>query len=109
MKPKMSKIKVLLFNFGLLAFAYMFMFYNANPPDGKTGAPGDGTCGECHGGGSFGGNIEIIGLPSTINANEAYNITVRITNTSGNAVKAGFQLIALNGSNNNAGDLTALS
>lgn len=105
----MSKIKLLFYNFGMLCVAFAFLFYNSNPPDGKTGGPGEGTCGDCHSGGTFGGTVEIIGLPSTINSGQAYNITVRATNTSGNADKAGFQLMALNSSNNNAGDLIALS
>lgn len=105
----MSKVKVLLFNFALLAFGYMFLFYNADPPDQRTGAPSEGTCGDCHSGGSFTGSLEIIGLPSSINAGDAYNITVRVTNLTGNASKAGFQLVALNGNNTNAGNLIALS
>ena len=105
----MSRIKLILFNFGLLTLAALFMSYNANPPDGKTGAPGEGTCGDCHSGGTSTADVEILGLPASINANEAYNITVRVTKTGGSAVKAGFQLVALNSSNQNVGDLTALS
>ena len=82
----MTRIKFILFNFGLLTLAALFMSYNANPPDGKTGAPGEGTCGDCHSGGTSTAEVEILGLPASINANEAYNITVRVTKTGGSSV-----------------------
>ena len=47
----------------------MFSWSN-NPPNGKTGAPSEGTCADCHSmnGGGFDGMIEISGLPSDIEA-----------------------------------------
>lgn len=105
----MSRIRLILLNFGLLCLAATFMSYNSNPPEGKTGAPGESTCSDCHSGGSSTGNVEILGLPSVINAKEFYNINVKITKTGGNATKAGFQLVALNAANQNAGYLLTLA
>ena len=44
--------------FALVAFiAVFFLAFSSSPPIGNTGAPGDGTCGNCHGGGNFPGSI----------------------------------------------------
>lgn len=74
---------------------------------GYTGAPGDSTCAECHSGGNsnLNGEILIDGLPSTIITGETYTIFVTVTNPNGNALRGGFQLVALNGTNGNAGSM----
>lgn len=51
------------------------------------------------------GNITLSGLPATIITGESYTITVTITNPNGNAARAGFQMVALTGTNTNAGVL----
>ncbi|MBK9734589.1 MAG: T9SS type A sorting domain-containing protein [Saprospiraceae bacterium] len=75
---------------------------------GYTGAPGDSSCGQCHtgGNGSFDGEVIISGLPTTIMTGDTYTITVTVTNPNGNAVRGGFQLLALTGTNTNAGSMT---
>ncbi|MFZ1749278.1 MAG: T9SS type A sorting domain-containing protein [Saprospiraceae bacterium] len=72
---------------------------------GYTGAPGDATCGQCHTGGNatLDGNVSISGLPNTITAGMKYTIVVSVTNPNGNAARAGFQMLALTGTNTNAG------
>lgn len=77
---------------------------------GYTGSPVDSGCNECHtGGGNIDGEITISGLPTVIETQQTYPITVTIYNPNGNAARAGFQLVALNGSNGNAGNMTNLS
>ncbi len=78
---------------------------------GYTGAPGDSSCGNCHTGNNtnLDGDITIDGLPATIETGETYTLTVTITNPNGNAVKSGFQMVALNGTNGNAGTMTSPS
>ncbi len=75
---------------------------------GYTGAPGDASCGNCHTGNNtnLDGDITIDGLPATIETGETYTLTVTITNPNGNAVKAGFQMVALTGTNTNAGTMS---
>lgn len=75
---------------------------------GYTGAPGDSNCSHCHSGtnNSIEGSINITGLPDTIVTNNIYKLTVIITSTNNNAKKAGFQLVALTGTNTNAGSLS---
>ncbi len=74
-----------------------------NPPNGYTGAPGDGICSNCHSPGSgIDGSVTISGLPSSLSANTTYTITVTVENVNG-ASKGGFQLVALDQNNNNIG------
>ncbi|MBK6823936.1 MAG: hypothetical protein IPG87_13465 [Saprospiraceae bacterium] len=69
--------------FSLLFASILFLGYSDNPPNGYTGAPGDGMCTNCHtpgGHGNLSGNVEIQGLPTSITPGNAYTITVRINN-----------------------------
>jgi len=78
-----------------------------NPPFGSTGAPSETTCAKagCHvNPGSLTGTVSLSGIPDTVAPNQTYMIT--LTNTS-NAVRAGFQLTCLDGSNAKCGTLTA--
>lgn len=88
----------------------LLMSYSNNPPNGKTNAPGDGYCTECHGSGNpggFDGNITITGLPDTTSPGETYPLTITVSNPNGLAGRAGFQLVVLNSSNQNFGTLTS--
>jgi hypothetical protein len=78
---------------------------------GYTGSPVDSNCAQCHTGNNsnLNGEITIDGLPSTIITGETYTISVTITNPNGNAQRAGFQLVALNGNNANAGTMAMAS
>lgn len=80
-----------------------------NPPNGQTGAPFDSSCANCHSGGNYAGMVELEGLPGTIVANTTYSLTLRMTPTSGNPVRGGFQLVAVDESNANAGDLVSVN
>jgi len=96
--------------FLVIAMAILFLSNNSNPPNGYTGAPPNGqTCASCHGGGSPSGNVAITGLPATIIPDQIYPITVTVTRTTGTPQKAGFQMTALNGSNNFTGAFTSPS
>lgn len=111
---KLKKLNVIA---GLTLVALVALsFSSAHPTTGSggyTSAPGDNTCASstCHSGSNVNldGEVFIEGLPSTIMAGEDYTITVRITNPNGNAAEAGFQLLALNGTNGNAGSMVSNS
>jgi len=101
-KKEKSKLAV------LIAATFIFMANSANPPNGRTGAPGEGMCTNCHGGGGggFDGDINLSGLPANANPGETYNLTLDVDVSSGSPMRAGFQLVALFDSNNsNAGQL----
>jgi hypothetical protein len=94
----------------VLAFLVVVLSSNSNgratqSNAGNTGAPGENTCGQCHGGGAFGtvtALIEIfengvgIGNPVTqYTPGSTYDMRVTITNSSGNPNGYGFQMTAL--------------
>ncbi len=95
---------------GLLLGLLVWLANSGNPPNGLTGAPFDnGTCNNCHSGGSYSGTVSIGGLPSTIEPNTTYPMEITLTATSGSPVRAGYQLVVVDGNNNNAGDLMTVN
>lgn len=93
-------------------FITLFLLYafSSNPPNGRTSAPGEGSCTGCHGGsgGGFAGDVVLEGLPDNIMPNTTYNLTLTTTATSGNPARAGFQMVILDGGNNNVGTFSSL-
>jgi hypothetical protein len=83
-----------------------------NPPNGRTGAPGENTCdsGGCHNsnGANHTANVAISGFPSTLMGGETY--TISLTASHGGTIPAsprlGFQLVVLDENNNNIGTLS---
>lgn len=100
------KLTLLAFSAILCLSLNSFKLDPNNPPIGRTGAPGETTCGAsgCHSGGTFAGTVTISGVPDTVVANQAYSVT--LTQTS-NAVRAGFQMTVLDGNNTMCGTFTA--
>lgn len=100
-----------LFFIAAMALSGVLMLANTrrdpnNPPTGRTGAPGETTCGatNCHSGGTFTGTIGLSGIPDTVTPGTSYSVT--ITNTT-DAVRAGYELTCLTGSNAMCGTLVA--
>ncbi|HRI00432.1 MAG TPA: T9SS type A sorting domain-containing protein [Saprospiraceae bacterium] len=96
----------------LLVSAFLFIARASDPDDGRTNAPGEGQCSNCHtqGSNNISGSVSISGLPSTLQPNTNYSITVTVNNSSvplTNADKGGFQLVALDGSNSNSGTFSS--
>jgi hypothetical protein len=95
----------------LILSSFILLSYNEDPPNGRTGAPFDGNCGDCHNNynpGNFNGIATIIGLPDTIEPNKIYLLQIKATVTAGIPVRAGFQLVVVDKNNFNSGDLIAL-
>ncbi len=98
---------------GIILGVLLWLANASNPPTGKTGAPfeiNNGHCNECHGGGNpngFGGQVDVTGLPSAIEPNTTYPLTITLTPTAGTPIRGGFQLVVVDGNNANAGDLSA--
>ncbi len=92
---------------GLLALSYMFMSNSSNPPNGKTGAPNEQTCAQCHSGGNFNGDIAVSGIPSSVVPGTTYNVTVTNSFIAGTTpIRSGFQIVALDDSNTEAGTIS---
>ncbi|MDX1479274.1 MAG: choice-of-anchor V domain-containing protein [Saprospiraceae bacterium] len=91
----------------VVLIAILSLSWSNNPPNGNTGAPGDGLCSSCHfqAGPPQDGNITISGLPGSITGGNTYPITITLANPNGLAQLGGFQMVVLNGSNNGAGAL----
>lgn len=82
----------------MVCSAVIFVARVNNPPDRRTGAPGEGSCGDagCHVGfTSMDGDIEILGLPDRIEGDSTYRLTVMLNNPNGDASRGGFQLTAI--------------
>ena len=91
-----------------LSIAFLLLLsFSGNHPAGNTGAPGDGICSNCHGGGGggFDGSIDISGLPAVVEPGTVYNITMTLNVSQGTPIRGGFQVVSLLESNDNqAGD-----
>jgi hypothetical protein len=91
----------------VIASCILFLGNSGNPPDGNSGAPFNGLCTNCHGGGNYDGTVNISGFPANIAPNTTYPITLTITANMGSPVVGGFQLVAVDANNVNSGDLIA--
>ncbi|TVR80632.1 MAG: T9SS C-terminal target domain-containing protein [Saprospirales bacterium] len=92
-----------------IAMAFVLIAFSSSPPNGNTGAPGEGVCSSCHGGSNplgLDGNIAISGTGPTVLAGETYLVSVLLTNPNGLAQRAGFQIVALDENDNNIGTLS---
>lgn len=91
---------------GLLLGMIAWLGNSGNPPTGKTSAPFDGNCNDCHNGGNFNGNIDVTGFPAVANPGQIYDINVKMTATFGNPVEAGLQMVVVDANNGDCGDLS---
>ncbi|MCB0704745.1 MAG: T9SS type A sorting domain-containing protein [Saprospiraceae bacterium] len=108
MKPR---IPVVFRLFLFLSVVLLILANSSNPNNGNTGAPGEGTCAGCHTTPPAGvsGVISLSGLPATVMPNTTYTLTLTSTVMTGSPSTAGFQLVSLNTSNQNAGNLQDIS
>ncbi|MFN0216517.1 MAG: choice-of-anchor V domain-containing protein, partial [Saprospiraceae bacterium] len=90
---------------GLLLGMLVWLANNGNPPTGKSGAPFDGNCNDCHSGGNFNGSITVTGFPTTADPDVTYDINVKMTVSAGSPVKAGLQFVVVDAFNGDCGDL----
>lgn len=83
----------------------ILMAYSPQPPISKTGAPGESNCASCHTtpNANYDGFISLNGLPTEIVANQTYALTLNVISTDTRPDIGGFQLVALDSANNNAG------
>lgn len=77
---------------------------SAGPLDGKTGAPGEGLCTECHGITQGDGSVAILGVPANYQLNTTYSITVRVQDMG--QQRWGFELTAINAALDGTGNFT---
>ncbi|MBK8562064.1 MAG: HYR domain-containing protein [Saprospiraceae bacterium] len=102
------KLNTVYFLFVTTLLAVLQLSNSGNPPDGRTGAPPSGsTCagGSCHSGPTGLGTVSISGLPSSVTPGNVYPITVTLERSSSSRELGGFQLVAQQSNNSNAGVL----
>ncbi|NIP41459.1 MAG: hypothetical protein GWO41_06590 [candidate division Zixibacteria bacterium] len=102
-------VRKIIFVLPLLATAFFVpQFINAfssGPPDGKTGAPGEGLCSDCHLNSSGGdGSLSLSGVPAEYNFDQTYTLTVTIEDP--DQQRWGFEITASDPLNNAAGVFT---
>lgn len=78
--------------------------WSGGPPDGRTGAPGETTCLDCHAGGPDDGSMVISGVPQFYTQGETYQLTVTIQDPGQG--RWGFELTAIDTAGNGAGSFT---
>jgi hypothetical protein len=95
----------------MAGFVLVCASFSTDPPNGKTGAPGDSFCTECHvqPSSTLDGTITVEGFPSAITPNQTYTLTVVNRDTIGNAVRGGFQMTILGPTNTRAGTMASPS
>ena len=81
---------------------------STGPPSGKTGAPGEGNCTDCHTGNTQDGNngineLTLSGGGTTFNPGSTQTVTLELTDT---GVRNGFQVVALDQNDDMAGSFT---
>lgn len=103
--------------FSIFCILILFAFSGSHPVslsngNGYTGGPNDSACTQCHSpGGNLDGTVNITGLPSIVNPNQTYPLTVTIMDTSPglNAAKAGFQMLSLKQDQTNGGTFSEVA
>jgi len=90
----------------LIIGSILMLSWSANPPQGNSGGPFDRTCARsgCHSSsGSITGNVALTGIPDEVDPGETYPFSIRLSVTSGNAGRGGFQLVAVDNDGNDSG------
>lgn len=91
----------------------LFLGFRGSHPvsnGGYTGAPGDGVCAQCHNGNNTAllGDLVIENLPNSIDPGQTYSLTARLSNPSTNAVRGGFQMVAMDDTDSSVGSFSNL-
>ncbi len=80
--------------------------FSSGPPDGKTGAPGENTCIQCHQYSGTNGTFQILNVPTNYEFNQSYTITVQLSQQGQS--RWGFELTAVDSNGNGAGTFTII-
>jgi len=91
---------------GIILLPILVIGLANGPADSYTGAPGEATCGNCHGTASGNGSLVISGVPVEYSLKQTYPLTVTIQNTG--QKRWGFELTALYSDGAKAGTFTII-
>src|SRR6185295_20320639 len=95
----------------VLATSGILISLPIQPPKAKTGAPGEGTCSDCHTGAGLNlgpgfVKLSFSGAKGQYKTDRTYTVTVTVMDPS--EVRYGFQTVSLDQANNNQGKITVL-
>src|SRR5438105_1459125 len=95
----------------VLATSSILVSLPVQPPKARTGAPGEGTCADCHSGAGLNlgpgyVTLSFSGSGNQYKTSKNYTVTVNVIDTS--EVRFGFQTVSLDANNNMGGKLTLL-
>jgi len=83
----------------ILLSSVLLVANQSNPPNGRTGAPNEGTCfsAGCHRNASetIDGSVLLEGLPEVLDSAITYNLTLKLEASAGTPISGGFQMVAL--------------
>lgn len=97
---RVSSTRIVIGLFSVLTIGIVLMSFSSNPPNSRTGAPGESNCGSCHGGGSGNGVLEF-NFPSELIPGQTYPIEVSFSGTS--TPNHGFEVTVINENNRSEG------
>ena len=106
---KKSKFSFVYAFFIGFTFILLFSSNSGGFDSDRTGSPNSGgaTCASCHGGGTGGGSVVLTNAPTTYAYNMTYNMTLTVADA--DMQRAGFQITAVDESNNYVGTFTPSS
>ncbi len=87
----------------VIAFASIAVAFSTGPPNERTGAPGEGTCADCHGNLNVGDGRIVVQADSPYVPGETVDVTVWVRDPG--QIRWGFELTVLDGNNLPVGDL----
>ncbi len=95
----------------IMSLVFFLVSFSTDPPNGRTGAPNEPTCAVCHTPQSqtLKGSVTVEGFPASITPDETYTLTVVNRDSTGAAVRGGFQMTILGPLNTKAGELSGAS
>lgn len=89
----------------------LWMGFSSNPPQSRTGAPGEGTCNAsgCHNSSNpaIQGDVFLDGISEGIKEGESYTLTLRLQPSLGSPKRAGFQMTILDRKDQAIGSLSS--
>lgn len=106
MKTIKSIMAIAVVGAGLIATAGGETMFSSGPQDGRSGAPGEGLCTDCHSGtaNSGSGSVSITGVPAGYSLNTTYSLTVTLSDPT--QQRWGFELTAIDAAGDGAGAFT---
>lgn len=102
-KHKWTKKMWIVLAVAVIVVPLVLWSFPSNPPLGKTGAPGEGSCADCHGGGPGGGSIKVTSATGTTyhpGTKKAFVVTI----TDPTATEWGYEMTAVQATHPTVGE-----